>query len=1661
MARIFLSHSSADNFSATALRDFLIAEGWDDLFLDLDPQRGIAAGERWERALNQAASRCETVLFLVSRAWLASRWCLKEFNLALRLNKRMFGVLIEEIPTSDLPSDLTASWQVVRLAGGTDHRMFRTILPSGREGHVTFSKAGLSSLKIGLTKAGLDARFFPWPPEGDNNRPPWRGMRPLEAEDAGIFFGREAPIIEVLDRLRGLADGAAPRLLSILGASGAGKSSFLRAGILPRLARDDRNFMPLPVLRPGQAAITGETGLLAALESAFHSAGLKLSRAKARSATAGAPAAFASLLVELVEAARVPKLDEGQQPPSPAIVITIDQGEELFLTEGRAEADALLSLLASTVALSTPRVIVVVTIRSDSYEQLQLVPALEGLRQAATSLPPLPQGAYQTVIEGPAARLKDTERALKIEPALTAALLADVEAGGGKDALPLLAFTLERLYLEHGGDGDLRLVEYHDMGGIRGSIEAAVERALQASNADLAAPQDRAAQLALLRRALIPWLAGIDPDTGSPRRRVARLSEIPEDARPLVGHLVAERLLSTEQAFVSSADDFGGSTLVRRGDITIEPAHEALLRQWELLRGWLEEDFSALVTLEGVARAARDWDANERKAEWLIHQTGRLEDAGRFVRETRFVGFSGALVEDYLTAARAADNARRDRELEEARQLAQAQGLAAERQKQVARRTLTGAIAASLLAIIAIGVLVYALGQTREATRQTQIATTERDRALTERDRAGLAERQAVDRNLERSIGVSEAATEKAVTLSAQGVLDDMELSQALSAVILSTASGIETSGEINDRIKTQLATLADVYARSEKGGRPIALAVGDVDFVASLKAHESGATLVISNPLKGTSASVDLPTKPTSIGVDRIKKLVLLIHSNWLERWTIIDGQIKLIDGMNVAGFPFMTSDNPILVGSAGRVFALSAGQVWRIQENSSEKVATAVGTAIADITSDDQGGIVAASERGQILRGAERLEIVSDQTSIMHRPDERLRIRYNPHFDIASLSTENEWRDVWLSFNVTYPPIDRGKCRSRLSNSHLRYCADVDEWLPVKSGDVPWIGVVAKGSALPVFQGSAWPAELLAACQRLRRLNDGTISEATDALTRCGILEPALAEGISSGQPNNSAKTIVVDLLKNSDVIKRINAAPAFSPFLSELPAGTNSEARLGYGREFGLDGRPRNADEARDAYEIAIAKGDTFAMYRLALAIEDTNPERAVSLYQRAIELGAGYALNAYTVNLEKSSAPPQQIADNYRKAMKLGDTLRAPRNLALWLAKHPELSRGPEETEENLYRLAAKNGNPYAAAKLAELLDTTAAKPTSKDETRTLWDFASSYQAEAALAVAQRLEQEAKKVTSRALSYSKAEADKKRRKSVQLMRMAARDGRAEAFDRLAEQALLEGGDAGEADATFLSLRALQNGVPAAAMRIAYILERRGAPEEAVQRWAAVAGQNYRPHTSLAFSYDGPQSDLRRRLLDNLPKPPLVIRRIRDEMGRITRAFSQDRQVTIDYDHMGRVAHAQLRSAAGDSILYSVLRNEKEGFVELTRNGEKLAVVTYDDERFPTKIITNTDAFAMETIEWKYNSRDVSINIDGNKLEFLLQGSVTNATLNPIESGKDDHENYRLATASLETLRKTLEPLAHEPLFKDMLLQPEATTFVDALLKKLEEK
>ncbi|GKS57010.1 hypothetical protein YTPLAS18_05370 [Nitrospira sp.] len=658
MAKIFLSHSSVDNASALALGRWLEENGWDDFFLDITPVRGLAPGERWQAALKAAADRCEAVLFLISSAWRDSRWCLAEFLLAKQLGKTIFGVVIESMPLDSLPKEMTAEWQLCDLANGPDRQCFHVSQGAiVSETEVSFSEAGLDRLRIGLKKAGLDPATFPWPPPNDLERLPYRGLKPLEAEDAAIFFGREADIIRGLDVLRGLRERGLERLFVILGASGSGKSSFLRAGLWPRLRRDDRHFIPLPVIRPGLAALTGSTGLYASLELAFRERRRPKDRAEIRK-TLQAPNGLRDMLVELQ---RLAWTGLGQDAALPSIVVNIDQGEELFGSQGQQEAEAFLTLLGDVLATAScpepamgtplPAVLAIVAIRSDSYEHLQSTPKLDQVKMSPFDLRPLSRSEYKAVIEGPAARTTKAGRKLDIEPALTERLLHDAE---GADALPLLAYVVERLLIEHGADGKLELVEYEAMGGISGSIDVAIEAVFADPDRAPRIPADAQTRDARLRCGFIPWLARVDPETGRRHRRVAPWEKIPLASQPLIERLIEARLVTRDRRSSESGHS---------GCIIVEVAHEALLRQWPLLSRWLAFDAVDLQRVEVVKRAARAWHNHGRNPDWLDHKTQRLEAAEALRQRQDFWVLIGAQGEAYLADCRLAQDrsARRQR----------------------------------------------------------------------------------------------------------------------------------------------------------------------------------------------------------------------------------------------------------------------------------------------------------------------------------------------------------------------------------------------------------------------------------------------------------------------------------------------------------------------------------------------------------------------------------------------------------------------------------------------------------------------------------------------------------------------------------------------------------------------------------------------------------------------------------------------------------------------------------------------------------------------------------------------------------------------------------------------------------------------------------------
>jgi hypothetical protein len=603
---LFISHATADNAAAIKVADFLKSNGWTDVFLDLDPERGIAPGQRWQEELRKVNERCAAVVVLVSASWLASRWCQTEFLIADQLGKKILPIIVAPVSFDALPVELKAKFQIADASTSETEA------------------EGMRRLLIGLKRAGLDPDSFEWPPRGETNRSVYRGLKPLDIVDAAIFFGRDAFIIRAMDTLRRMRDGAAQRMLVILGASGAGKSSFLRAGLIARLNRDEENFAVLPVLRPGSSAMNGVKGLETCLGDML---GYRVH-------LNGDAAQLASLLAEVRNRANSKLLPrEDRTPKAPTIVIPLDQAEELGGSDSD-ETGAFYRLLQESV-LKDGNTIIVATVRSDAYAPLQAL--LFEDRQAVFSLPPAATDTFKDIIEGPAL-LADPP--LRVDPELTQQLLDDLR---GSDALPLLAFTMERLQSRFGASGKLTLADYADagrLGGLRGAILAAVDDAF-------GGPPSKS-QLQLARQLFIPAFVRVSRD--GVRRRVARRDELPADVQSLADRFIAQRLLSTD------------------GD-NIEIVHEAILRQWPVLQAWIDEDQLALAGLDGIRIAAHDWrtagdQPGDRTPEaWLVHRGARRTDAMRLLDRPDFAPALTEEIRSYLQACSAADrrviNARR------------------------------------------------------------------------------------------------------------------------------------------------------------------------------------------------------------------------------------------------------------------------------------------------------------------------------------------------------------------------------------------------------------------------------------------------------------------------------------------------------------------------------------------------------------------------------------------------------------------------------------------------------------------------------------------------------------------------------------------------------------------------------------------------------------------------------------------------------------------------------------------------------------------------------------------------------------------------------------------------------------------------------------------
>jgi WD40 repeat protein len=608
MARIFISHSSRDNNAAARMKSWLESEKFETTFLDFDGDGGIPPGADWEKTLYREVEQSQAVIVVETPNWVNSKWCFAEYTQARALGKAIFRVI--EAPTQDSP--ISPGIQKLDLTGN-------------REG-------GLKRLLPELVRIALDAQGgFTW----DAGRPPFPALFAFQEEDAAVYFGRDDEIRRLIERLEARRAQGGARLIALLGSSGSGKSSLLRAGVIPRLKRAGRNWIVIPPIRPGDRPVNA----LALAVAVASGPGTDLSKLK-DSLRGSVSEPIHQALDNLATNLRVKAGAVDAQ-----ILIPIDQGEELFSVADPGEARRFLQILNEAMSENLP-FLAVMTLRSDFLSQLQSAEALT-TRFDQFSLGPIPPARIPEIIRGPA-----RVAGLAVEEAFVQQAARDAET---KDALPLLAFALREL-LDRSPNRFLSLADYEALGDKKEGLTPIENAVRQAADVVLAAAKPADEELAALREALVPAMVRVN-DQGQYVRRRVRWEELPAKSYRLLQLLADARLLVVGQ---DPGDD----------GRMVEVAHEALLRNWPLLKPLLVAASEFLIGKPQLEQDLRDWElapaTKEAKAsawlsglklsrarKWLIEYPAQLTR-----RERTFIGASIRHV------------GREDRQKEETRRLA-------------------------------------------------------------------------------------------------------------------------------------------------------------------------------------------------------------------------------------------------------------------------------------------------------------------------------------------------------------------------------------------------------------------------------------------------------------------------------------------------------------------------------------------------------------------------------------------------------------------------------------------------------------------------------------------------------------------------------------------------------------------------------------------------------------------------------------------------------------------------------------------------------------------------------------------------------------------------------------------------------------------------------
>jgi WD40 repeat protein/ABC-type sugar transport system substrate-binding protein len=512
---------------------------------------------------------------------------------------------------------------------------------------------------------------------------PYKGLRPFEEGDANDFFGRDALIEQLLNRLQETEGHY--RFLAVVGPSGSGKSSVVKAGVIPQLRQGafpgSENYFYAEMV-PGTDAVRElEAALLSVAINPPDNLGEEL-----RASSEG--------LLKVVDQI-IPDGDE--------LLLFIDQFEEVFTqTEDNAVRTHFMDSLRIATMREDSRLRVIVTLRADFYDKPLLYQDFGTLLRERTEVVlPLSSAELEEAIVGPARQV-----GVRVESELVSTIVAEVNEQPG--ALPLLQYALTENFERQEGFV-MHLETYLASGGVLGALARRAEELYTEMTPE---QQEAVRQLFL---------------------RLVTLGEGTEDTR--------RRILWSELAFETDSEDdplrvvlntYGKYRLLtfdndpQTREPTVEVAHEALIRQWERLREWLQNSREDLRTHRRLTGAVVEWKNANEDTSFLA--TGvRLQQF-----EALMTGEDIVLTPEEIRYVQASIDKREEaRRIEEERQ---ARELALERR---ARRFLRGLVAIMAIAtVVAVGLSIFAFDQQAEAQEERDNAQVAREDAEEARDEA-------------------------------------------------------------------------------------------------------------------------------------------------------------------------------------------------------------------------------------------------------------------------------------------------------------------------------------------------------------------------------------------------------------------------------------------------------------------------------------------------------------------------------------------------------------------------------------------------------------------------------------------------------------------------------------------------------------------------------------------------------------------------------------------------------------------------------------------------------------------------------------------------------------------------------------------------------------